>query len=77
MSGACSTYGRQERYIQDFGGKHEAKRPLGRPRCSWECDVKMDVQETGWRVWTGIFCLRVGTSGMLCENRNDPSGSVI
>jgi len=32
MDVACSTYGGEERRIQDFGGKPEGKRPLGRPR---------------------------------------------
>jgi hypothetical protein len=27
-------------------GKHEGKRPLGRPRHRWE-DIKMDVEEVG------------------------------
>jgi hypothetical protein len=26
-------------------GKHEGKRPLGRPRRRWEDNVKMDLQE--------------------------------
>ena len=26
----------------------EGKRPLGRPRCSWESDIEMDLQEVGW-----------------------------
>jgi hypothetical protein len=26
-------------------GKCEGKRPLGRPRCRWEDNIKMDVQE--------------------------------
>jgi len=26
-------------------GKHEGKRPLGRPRCRWEEDIKMDLQK--------------------------------
>ena len=26
-------------------GKHEGKRPLGRPRCRMEDNVKMDLQE--------------------------------
>jgi hypothetical protein len=26
-------------------GKPEGKRPLGRPRRRWECNVKMDLQE--------------------------------
>ena len=28
-------------------GKPEAKRPLGRPRCRWEDNINMDLQEVG------------------------------
>jgi hypothetical protein len=28
-------------------GKPEGKRPLGRPRLSWEDNIKMDLQEVG------------------------------
>ena len=28
-------------------GKPEGKRPLGRPRCRWEDNIKMDHQEVG------------------------------
>jgi hypothetical protein len=28
-------------------GKPEGKRPLGRPRCSWGDNIKMDLQEVG------------------------------
>jgi len=28
-------------------GKHEGKRPLGRPRRRWEGNIKMDLQEVG------------------------------
>jgi len=28
-------------------GKHEGKRPLGRPRRRWKDNIKMDVQEVG------------------------------
>ena len=28
-------------------GKHERKRPLGRPRRRWEDNIKMDLQEVG------------------------------
>jgi hypothetical protein len=27
--------------------KPEGKRPLGRPRCRWECNIKMNPQEVG------------------------------
>jgi hypothetical protein len=29
-------------------GKPEGKRPLGRPRCRWVDDIKMDLREVGW-----------------------------
>jgi hypothetical protein len=28
-------------------GKHEGKRPLGRSRCRWEDNIKMDLREMG------------------------------
>ena len=28
-------------------GKHEGKRPLGRPRHRWEDNILMDIQEVG------------------------------
>ena len=34
-------------------GKPEVKRPLGRPRRSWEDNIKMYLQEVGCRVWAG------------------------
>jgi hypothetical protein len=33
-------------------GKPEGKRPLGRPRCRWEDNIKMDLREIGtWLTW--------------------------
>jgi hypothetical protein len=29
-------------------GKPEGKRPLGRPRCRWVDNIKMDLRVTGW-----------------------------
>jgi len=31
-------------------GKHEGKRPLGRPRRRWEDNIKIDLQEVGRRL---------------------------
>jgi len=36
MDEACGTYGRQERYIQNFDGEIEEKMPLGRSTHRWE-----------------------------------------
>jgi hypothetical protein len=29
-------------------GKPEGKRPLGRPRCRWEDNIRMYLREIGW-----------------------------
>jgi hypothetical protein len=44
-------------------GKPERKRPLGRPRCRWEDNNKMDLQEVKGVVGTGWSWLRIGTGG--------------
>ena len=37
-------------------GKHEGKKPLGRPRCRWDDNIKMDLQEVGCEFmdWTEL-----------------------
>jgi hypothetical protein len=37
-------------------GKHEGKRPLGRPRRRWEDNIRMDLQEVGCggMEWIGL-----------------------
>jgi len=30
-------------------GRPEARRPLGRPGLGWDDNIKMDLQEVGWR----------------------------
>jgi hypothetical protein len=47
-------------------GKQEGKRPLGILRHRWEDGIKMDLREIGWRVWSGLTWIRIGTShGLL------------
>ena len=44
--------------------KPEGKRLLGRPRRRWEDNIKMYLQELGWRgVWPGLSWLRIQTGG--------------
>jgi hypothetical protein len=38
-----------------FVGRPEGKRPLGRPESRCEDNIKMNLQEVGWRAWTGFF----------------------
>jgi hypothetical protein len=56
MSGAIPLY-------RVFVRKPEGKRPLGRPRSRWEDNIKMDLQEVGWRAWTGSSWPRIGAGG--------------
>jgi hypothetical protein len=46
-------------------GKPEGTRPLGRLKCRWEDNIRMDLREIGWVVWTGLIWLRIGTTGGL------------
>jgi hypothetical protein len=47
-------------------GKPEGKRPLERPRHSWEEGTRMDLREMGWGMWSGFTWLRIWTvSGLL------------
>jgi hypothetical protein len=37
-------------------GRPDGKRPLGKPRPRGEDNIKMDLQDMGWReAWTGLF----------------------
>jgi hypothetical protein len=53
----------EERGVHRVLGKPEGKRPLGRPRRTWEDNIKMDVQEVGGDVGTGWSWPRTGTGG--------------
>jgi hypothetical protein len=39
-------------------GKCEGKRPLERPRHRWEDNIRIDLREIEWVLWTGCICLR-------------------
>ena len=43
--------------------KPDGKRPLGRPRCRLEDNIKMDLQEVGCGGWTGSGWLKIGAGG--------------
>jgi hypothetical protein len=73
MSWACSVCGgrRGDRYWV-LVGRPEGRRPLGRPRCRWEGNIKMDLQEVGYGGWIGSSWLRIVT----CVCVNEPSDSI-
>jgi hypothetical protein len=43
--------------------KPEGKSPLGSPRCRWEDNFRVGLQELEWRAWTGLVWLWIGTGG--------------
>jgi hypothetical protein len=47
MGRACNIYEKRNTY-KVLMGKPERKRPLGRYRCSWEDNIKINLRETGW-----------------------------
>jgi hypothetical protein len=44
-------------------GKPEGKRPLKRPRCRWEDNIKMDLHEVGCGGMDWLRWLKIGTGG--------------
>ena len=53
-------------------GKPEGKRLMGRPRCRWEDNIKMDLREVGRGCgdW-----LELARDRDTCEYGDEPSGS--
>ena len=61
MGGACSTYGGREEACRGFWwGNLRERNYWGRPRCRWEDNIKMDLQEVGFRGIDYIELAQVG-----------------
>jgi hypothetical protein len=54
MGGACSMHGGKWNAYRIFVRKPEGKRPLGRPRCRREDNIRLDLGEIGWGVMDQI-----------------------
>ena len=63
MGRAYGTHGEEEGCLQGFGEDPEGKRPFGRSRHRWEDNMKIDLKEVGFGVWTESRWLRRGTDG--------------
>ena len=46
-------------------GKPEGRRSLAGPRRRWEDNIKMDLREVGWGIWTGSIWLSIWKGGGL------------
>jgi hypothetical protein len=47
VGGTCDTHGERRGVYRVLVERPEGKRPLGRPRHSWEDNIKMDLREIG------------------------------
>jgi hypothetical protein len=47
MYRACYSDGEVRGVYRVLVGKTQGKSPLGRPRCRWDDNIKMDLQEVG------------------------------
>jgi hypothetical protein len=56
MGKECSTYGEKKTAYKVLVGKSEGKRPLERPRHSWEDNIETNIRYE--MVWTGFIWLR-------------------
>jgi hypothetical protein len=63
MGGACSLDGEGTDVYRVLIGKPEEESSLGRPRCKWEDNITMDLQEVGCGAWTGLGWLRIEIGG--------------
>jgi hypothetical protein len=52
----------EEECTWDIGGKPEERRPLERPVHRWG-DVKMNLREQIWVIWTVFIWLKIKASG--------------
>jgi len=43
-----------------LGRKPEGKRPLGRPRCRWQDNIRIDLRETVWAFVDSIHVVQGG-----------------
>jgi hypothetical protein len=57
-------------------GKQEGKRPLGRPRCRWVDNMKVDLGEIEWGGMDWIDLAQDRNQWRACEHGNEPSGSM-
>jgi hypothetical protein len=62
-AGNVARMGKRRGLYRVLVGKPEYKRPRGRPRHRWEDNIRIDLQEVGWGIWTGSSWLRIGTGG--------------
>jgi hypothetical protein len=64
--------GEMRNVCKSLVGKHEGKRPLGRPRHRWEYNIKIDISEIGFECvnWVHLAQDRGRWRGLVIEVMN-------
>jgi hypothetical protein len=57
-------------------GKYEGKRPFGRPRHRWECNIRMDLWEIRWKDVDWIHLTQHRDQWWSLVNSSGPLGSI-
>jgi hypothetical protein len=71
-----SSSGGEGRCVERLMGKFEGKIPLGRPRCRWKYNIKMNRQEIGWGYGLDSSGSGQGQVADICKRGKEPSGSI-
>jgi hypothetical protein len=76
--GHVARMGKRKEAYRVLVGNPEGKRQLGRPRCRWEDNIKMDLQEVGWGMdWIDLAQDRDRWRALVkAVSSNEPSGSI-
>jgi hypothetical protein len=71
-TGHVARMGEERGVHRVFVGKPEGKRPLGRPRCRWEDNIKLDLQEDGGGLgdWMELAEDRDGRRALVSTAKN-------
>ena len=62
-AGHVARMGEERGVYRVLVGKPEGRRPLGRHRRRWVDNFRMDLQEVGRSIWTGLAWPRIETGG--------------
>jgi hypothetical protein len=63
MGGACSVDGKERGVYRGLVWKAEGKGLMGKPRCRWEDNIRIDLRDVGYGVWTAMGWLWIETVG--------------
>jgi len=69
-------YGGRTGVYRVLVGKPEGKSPIGRPRRSWEDNIKMKIDDVGWGHGLDRCCSGQGQVAGTCECADKLPGSI-